>query len=107
MPWGLAAVSGSGAGSASSMMTALIPGAAALHLDPGQMGILAAMGSHFGRTMSPAAAVAILSATLVIQKGATPREIGSLTLLLTKRVAPALIAGGIALYLAALLGLGR
>jgi len=107
IPWGLAALSGSGAGAASSMMTALIPGAAKLHLDPAQMGILAAMGSHYGRTMSPAAAVAILCATLVLPKEATVGEIGRMTLALVKRVVLPLIAGGVVIYLAALLGQGN
>jgi DcuC family C4-dicarboxylate transporter len=107
LPWGLAALSGSGAGSATSMMTALVPGAARMHLDPGQMGILAAMGSHFGRTMSPAAAVAILCATLVIPSGGSDRDLGSMTLALTKRVALPLFIGGIVLYVAALFGVAR
>ena len=107
LPWTLAALSGSGAGSATSMMSALVPGAVHMRLDPGQMGILTAMGSHFGRTMSPAAAVAILCATLVVPSGTPTRELGAMTLTLTKRVAPALIAGGIVLYIAALLGLAR
>jgi DcuC family C4-dicarboxylate transporter len=107
LPWGLAALSGSGAGSASSMMTALVPGAAPMHLNPGQMGILTAMGSHFGRTMSPAAAVAILCATLVSPTGTSDRDRGSMTLTLAKRVAIPLFIGGIVLYVAALLGIGR
>jgi DcuC family C4-dicarboxylate transporter len=107
IPCALAALSGSGAGAATSMMTALIPGASKLHLDAAQMGILAAMGSHFGRTMSPAAAVAILCATLVLPNEASVAEIGSMTLNLTKRVALPLVAGGVVMYLAALVGLAR
>jgi DcuC family C4-dicarboxylate transporter len=107
LPWGLATLSGSGAGAATSMMKALVPEAAAMHLDPAQMGILTAMGSHFGRTMSPAAAVAILCATLVSPPGAPLREIGDTTLQLTKRVALPLLAGGLVMYIAALMHLWR
>ena len=132
LPGGLAALSGSGAGAASSMMRALIPSAVAMHLDPVQTGSLISMASHFGRTMSPVAAVTVLCATLALttpdprveeveeagedrtakDKPGRPTEtsdknVATMTLALSKRVAFPLLAGAAAMYLAALLGVGR
>ena len=127
LPGALAALSGSGAGAASSMMRALIPDAVAMHLDPVQTGSLISMASHLGRTMSPVAAVTILCATLALktpspreenadskdtnkpaaQIEASEKEIAAMTLSLVQRVALPLLAGAAAMYLAALLGVGR
>lgn len=126
LPGGLAALSGSGAGAASSMIHALIPGAAAMHLDPAQTGALIAIAAQLGRTMSPVAAVTILCATLAIATRAphdaetdaaeseietkievSDRNVAAMALTLAKRVAPPLLAGGAVMYLAALAGVGR
>ena len=126
LPWGLAALSGSGAGAAISMIHALIPGAHAMHLDPTQTGAVIAVAAQLGRTMSPVAAVTILCATLAIatpmprdadadtaEAGmetnieASERNVATMALTLAKRVAPPLLAGGMVMYLAALAGIGR
>ncbi len=126
LPGGLAALSGSGAGAAISMIHALIPGAPAMHLDPVQTGALIAVAAQLGRTMSPVAAVTILCATLAIATPtphdadadtaeaeletnieASDKNVANMALTLAKRVALPLLAGGAAMYLAALAGIGR
>jgi DcuC family C4-dicarboxylate transporter len=87
--WGLAFVCGSGIAPAVAVMKALLPVAAALHLDPFRLGATVALAAHFGRTMSPAAAVVTMSATLT---QTNPLE-------LIKRVVPALLLGGLVLLL--------
>ncbi|HLH28704.1 MAG TPA: hypothetical protein VKW77_07285, partial [Acidimicrobiales bacterium] len=66
--------------------------AAALHL-----GVLAAVASNFGRTMSPVAAVVMFSSTLV---KVSPVEI-------VKRTAPPLLAGGAVLFILMLFRQGQ
>jgi DcuC family C4-dicarboxylate transporter len=89
-PWALAVLSGSGIAPCVSFCEAVLPTVAkvdpqgALHL-----GVLAAVASNFGRTMSPVAAVVMFSATLV---KVSPVEI-------VKRTAPPLLAGGVVLLL--------
>ena len=64
VPWALAVVSGTGIAPAVSIMEFFVPVAATMGLDPIRLGTVAALGSHFGRTMSPAAAVVAMSAKL-------------------------------------------
>ncbi len=64
IPWGLGVVSGSGIAPAIAIMEFFVPAAESLGLDPVQLGALASLGAHFGRTMSPAAAVVAMSARL-------------------------------------------
>src|SRR5262249_2504127 len=85
--WFFAVVCGSGIARAGAVMTALPEEAEALGLDPIRLGALTAMGAHFGRTMSPAAAVVMMSAGLA---GATPRD-------LIRIVALPLLGGGVVL----------
>lgn len=64
LPWALARICGSGIAPAVAVMQALIPQAASLAIDPIQLGAITAVAAHFGRTMSPAAAVVAITATL-------------------------------------------
>jgi DcuC family C4-dicarboxylate transporter len=95
LPWALAFVSGTGIAPTVAIMTFFVPVAGDLGIDPVRLGALAAMGAHFGRTMSPAAAVVAMSAQL---SDAPPEE-------LIKGVAPALLAGGVVLIAGVMLGL--
>lgn len=92
-PWGLATLSGTGIGSAIAVMEALVPAAGSLGLDPVRIGIVTSLGAHFGRTMSPVAAVTLFSAGL---SGATAPA-------LVRRVAWPLLAGGAVLLAATIL----
>lgn len=89
-PWLMAVLSGSGIAPCVSFCEAVLPAVAksdphaALHL-----GVLAAVASNFGRTMSPVAAVVMFSSTLV---KVSPVEI-------VKRTGPPLLAGGVVLLL--------
>jgi len=89
-PWLLAVVSGSGIAPCVSFCKAVLPTVAktdptgALHL-----GVLAAVASNFGRTMSPVAAVVMLSSSLV---KVSPVEI-------VKKTAPPLLVGGVVLFI--------
>ena len=65
-----------------------MPVAASMHLDPVRLGTVAALGAHFGRTMSPAAAVVAMSSKLahvppssLIRQVVLPIVIGGATLL--------------------------
>jgi DcuC family C4-dicarboxylate transporter len=88
-PWAMAVLSGSGIAPCVSFCKAVLPTVAqtdpsgALHL-----GVLAAVASNFGRTMSPVAAVVMFSSTLV---KVSPLEI-------VKRTAPPLLVGGVVLF---------
>jgi DcuC family C4-dicarboxylate transporter len=88
-PWTLAVLSGSGIAPCVSFCKAVLPEIAksdptgALHL-----GVLAAVASNFGRTMSPVAAVVMFSSTLV---KVSPID-------LVKKTAPPLLAGGVVLF---------
>jgi DcuC family C4-dicarboxylate transporter len=62
-------------------------------LDPVRLGTVSALGAHFGRPMSPAAAVVMVSSTLANARAAE----------LIRHVAPPLLAGGAVLIAAALL----
>jgi DcuC family C4-dicarboxylate transporter len=92
-PWGMAFVCGSGIAPAVAVMNSLVPVADALHIDPIRLGTVIALAAHFGRTMSPVAAVVFMSTTLT--KTAANAVI--------TRVFPALLIGGVVLFLAAFL----
>ncbi|HZE96111.1 MAG TPA: C4-dicarboxylate transporter DcuC [Planctomycetota bacterium] len=88
-PWALAVISGSGIAPCVSFCKAVLPSIA--KDDPGaalNLGVLAAVASNFGRTMSPVAAVVMFSATLV---KVSPMDI-------VKRTGPPLLAGGVILF---------
>jgi DcuC family C4-dicarboxylate transporter len=93
-PWCLAIVSGTGIAPAVAVMEFFVPGAASMGIDPIRLGTLTAMGAHFGRTMSPAAAVVMVAARL---SGAPAPE-------LIRRVSLPLLFGGLLLLAAALVG---
>ncbi len=89
-PWALAVLSGSGIAPCVSFCEAVLPTVA--RTDPQgalQLGVLAAVASNFGRTMSPVAAVVMFSSTLV---KVSPIEI-------VKRTAPPLLVGGVVLLI--------
>jgi DcuC family C4-dicarboxylate transporter len=92
--WSLAFVSGTGIAPAVAIMEFFVPAATAMSIDPVRLGALTAIGAHFGRTMSPAAAVVMVSARL---SGASATD-------LIRRAAVPLLAGGVALLLFALSG---
>ncbi len=93
-PCGLAVVSGTGIAPAVAVMEFFVPAAGSMGLDPTRLGTVAALGAHFGRTMSPAAAVVMVSARLSDARPA----------LLIRQVAPPLLLGGLVLLAAAILG---
>jgi DcuC family C4-dicarboxylate transporter len=94
-PWALAVLSGSGIAPCVSFCDAVLPSVAktdptgALHL-----GVLAAVASQFGRTMSPVAAVVMFSSTLVkvlpveIVKRTGPRSSWAASLLFRPHALP-------------------
>ena len=93
-PWFLAVVSGTGIAPAVAVMEFFVPAAGSMGLDPTRLGTLAALGAHFGRTMSPAAAVVMVAASLSQARASQ----------LIREVAPALFVGGLVLLAAAILG---
>jgi DcuC family C4-dicarboxylate transporter len=93
-PWALAVLSGSGIAPCVSFCNAVLPEVA--KTDPEgalNLGVLAAVASNFGRTMSPVAAVVMFSSTLV---KVSPIEI-------VKRTAPPLLVGGVVLFVVMML----
>jgi DcuC family C4-dicarboxylate transporter len=89
-PWAMAVLSGSGIAPCVSFCDAVLPTIAKVDQTGAlNLGVLAAVASNFGRTMSPVAAVVMFSATLV---KVSPVEI-------VKRTAPPLLAGGVVLLL--------
>jgi len=89
-PWAMAVLSGSGIAPCVSFCDAVLPSVA--KTDPAgatSLGVLAAVASQFGRTMSPVAAVVMFSSTLV---KVSPIEI-------VKRTGPPLLVGGVVLFL--------
>ncbi len=94
-PWGLAVISGTGIAPAVAVMEFFVPAASSMGLDPVRLGTVSALGAHFGRTMSPAAAVVMVCSTLA---HARPIE-------LIRHVAPPLLVGGAVLLTAAILRL--
>jgi DcuC family C4-dicarboxylate transporter len=93
-PWCLAVICGSGIAPAVAVMEFFVPAAGTMGLDPVRLGTVSALGAHFGRTMSPAAAVVMVSSTLANARAAD----------LIRRVAPPLFVGGIVLVAASLMG---
>lgn len=93
-PWCLAVISGTGIAPAVAVMEFFVPAADAMGLDPVRLGTVSSLGAHFGRTMSPAAAVVMVCSTLA----------GARALELIRQVAPPLLVGGIVLIAAALFG---
>jgi DcuC family C4-dicarboxylate transporter len=91
--WFLAFVAGTGIAPAVSIMEFFVPAAGSLGLDAIRLGAVTSLAAHFGRTMSPAAAVVMMAARL---SGAGPRE-------LIQRVAVPLLIGLGFLIAAALL----
>jgi DcuC family C4-dicarboxylate transporter len=91
--WFLAFVAGTGIAPAVSIMEFFVPAARSLGLDAIRLGAVTSLAAHFGRTMSPAAAVVMMAARL---SGASPRE-------LIRRVAVPLLIGLTVLIAAALL----
>jgi DcuC family C4-dicarboxylate transporter len=89
--WCLAFVSGTGIAPAVAIMEFFVPAAGSMGIDPVRLGALTAIGAHFGRTMSPAAAVVVLSARL---SDSQPAD-------LIRRVAVPLLIGGVVVLLAA------
>jgi DcuC family C4-dicarboxylate transporter len=83
VPCGFAFVCGSGMASTQSLYGFFYTPAVELHQNPVQVGAMVSVGAAAGRTMSPVAAVTLMSATLT---GAKPFD-------LVRRVGPALIAG--------------
>ncbi|MFO0889696.1 MAG: C4-dicarboxylate transporter DcuC [Isosphaeraceae bacterium] len=86
--WALAAVSGTGIAPAVSIMEFFVPVASTMDLDPVRLGAVVAIGSHFGRTMSAAAAVVAMSARLafappseLIREVALPLGVGGFVLI--------------------------
>jgi C4-dicarboxylate transporter, DcuC family len=94
MPWCLAIVSGTGIAPAVAIMELFVPKAVSMAIDPIKLGTLTAMGAHFGRTMSPAAAVVMIAARLSDAKATD----------LVRRVSVPLLCGGALLLAAALVG---
>jgi DcuC family C4-dicarboxylate transporter len=94
-PWSLAIVSGTGIAPAIAVMEFFVPAAGTMGIDPIRLGTLTALGAHFGRTMSPAAAVVMISARLSEARAFD----------LIRRVTVPLLAGGVVLFGAVLLGL--
>jgi len=93
-PWSLAIVSGTGIAPAVAVMEFFVPVAGTMGIDPIRLGTLTAMGAHFGRTMSPAAAVVMMSSRLSEARASD----------LIGRVTVPLLAGGVVLLGAVLLG---
>jgi DcuC family C4-dicarboxylate transporter len=93
VPWALAAISGTGIAPAVSVMEFFVPAAGEMGLEPVRLGTLAAMGAHFGRTMSPAAAVVMVCSRLTHTPPST----------LIRGVTPPLFIGGVVLVLIALI----
>ncbi len=92
LPFTLAGVTGSGSAPAIAVMNVLVPAAATMNLDAIGLGVLIAVAAQLGRTMSPVAAVVVMCATLS----------GQLPLNLVKYVTIPLLAGFVALLVAAL-----
>jgi DcuC family C4-dicarboxylate transporter len=87
-------VCGSGIAPAVAVMRIVVPEAEPLDLDPKDLGGMAATGGHFGRTMSPAAAVVAMASRL---SQVEPRPI-------LQYVAGPLLLGGSVLILATVFG---
>ncbi len=67
LPFTLALLTGSGNASAIAVMNVLVPIADTINLSPVKIGALVSVAAQLGRTMSPVAAVVIMSSTIVQQ----------------------------------------
>jgi C4-dicarboxylate transporter, DcuC family len=83
LPMGFGTVSGSGMAATQSLFELYIEPCRNLNVDPREVGGMVSLGAAAGRTMSPVAAVALMSARLT----------GTNSFQLAARVAPPLIAG--------------
>jgi DcuC family C4-dicarboxylate transporter len=92
-PWSLAFVSGTGIAPAVAIMEFFVPAAPSMGLEPVRLGTVTALSAHFGRTMSPAAAVVMVSSRLSQANTAD----------LIRQVAGPLLVGGTVLLAAAIL----
>ncbi|RCJ14686.1 C4-dicarboxylate transporter [Nostoc sp. ATCC 43529] len=92
LPFTLAGITGSGSATAIAVMNVLVPIAAKINLEPVKVGTLVSVAAQLGRTMSPVAAVVIMSSTIAQQP----------PLSLVKCVALPLLAGLGVLLIAAL-----
>jgi len=90
----LAVATGSGIAPAVAVMNIIVPAADTIGVDPMRVGSLTAVAAQLGRTMSPAAAVVMMSAAVS----------GVPALELVKRVAPPLLVAAGLLLLASVLG---
>ena len=95
LPLALAFVSGSGIAPAVAVMKVLVPLAPTMGLDPLRVGAACAVAAQLGRTISPAAAVVMMSAAV----SGVPRND------LLRRVMIPLLCGAGAMLVAALVGL--
>jgi DcuC family C4-dicarboxylate transporter len=88
-PWVLAVLGGSGTAPAVAFCKAVLPSVSALDVTAAiDLGVLAAVGASFGRTMSPVAAVVFFTSALL---NVTPIQI-------VKRTAPALGVAAAAVF---------
>lgn len=95
IPFSLGVVSGSGIAPAVAVMNVLVPLAASMGLDPVRIGAACAVAAQLGRTMSPAAAVVMMTSAI----SGVPRNE------LLRRVMIPLLCGCGALLAATLLGI--
>jgi DcuC family C4-dicarboxylate transporter len=95
LPFSLAVVGGSGIAPAVAVMKVLVPLAPGMGLDPVRVGAACAVAAQLGRTMSPAAAVVMMSAAV----SGIPRND------LILRVAVPLLCGAAAMLVATLVGI--
>jgi C4-dicarboxylate transporter, DcuC family len=95
VPLALATATGSGIAPGVAVMNVLVPIADSIGVEPMRVGALTAVSAQLGRTMSPAAAVVMMSSAV---SGVPAIE-------LVKRVAPPLLAGAAVLLVAGMLGL--
>lgn len=99
LPLGFGIICGSGIASTESLYAFFAAPALKLGISPQTLGAVVALGSAAGRTMSPVAAVTLMSASLTETDPAA----------LVKRVAPPLLAGLLVVVIAAMIttGVGR
>jgi DcuC family C4-dicarboxylate transporter len=92
LPLGFALISGSGFAATQSLFGLFIDPSLALELEPARIGAIVSIGSAAGRTMSPVAAVTLMSASLT---DTNPLD-------LVRRVALPLLAGMLAVVVASI-----
>jgi DcuC family C4-dicarboxylate transporter len=94
VPCSLAVATGSGIAPGVAVLNILVPMAGTIGVDPMRIGALTAVAAQLGRTMSPAAAVVMMSSAIS----------GVPVIELVKRVAPPLVAAAAVLFVAGALG---